>query len=87
MESSIYPIFYIQRVKVRAIPYPRQPLTKWGNTVSVAKAVMTPLASSAAFATGQNIVFVYLSVSCDLFYITFIFFYYSNFKRYRSDEY
>lgn len=35
-------IFYIHRVKVRAIPFSHQPATSRGNAVSVAKALLQP---------------------------------------------
>ena len=46
---------FIQRVRTRATPSPHQPATRGDATVSMAKAVLSPLAPPAAFATGQGI--------------------------------
>lgn len=50
-------------MKAHAIPCSHQPSTKGGNTISVAKAVVPPLAPPAAFGTGQGIIFVVESIS------------------------
>lgn len=44
-------IFYIQRVKARAIPCPRQLPVMGGNTVSAAKAILPPLVLQVSFST------------------------------------
>lgn len=62
--ESCYSFLYIPDVIARVIPFPCQLPTKGGNTILVALAVMTPLVPTAAFTTGQGIVFVYMSLIC-----------------------
>lgn len=73
-KKTLLHIFYTKRVKVDAIPCPHQLLTRGGNRVLMAKAVLSTLAPPEALATGQGIAFRYRRINlCDSLHFFFFF--------------